>query len=150
MKILIKNQQRHRSLNKTKIVNTACNILTLLEQPPAELSILFVGDRKMQQLNSTYRGRNKSTDVLSFESQIPVAREDGIHVLGDIVINVPCAERQAETSCMGFYDEISRLLIHGTLHLLGYEHENSSSGARTMIKKEQEIFDAAKKIDSER
>jgi probable rRNA maturation factor len=51
---------------------------------------------------------------------------------------------------MGFYDEISRLLIHGTLHLLGYEHENSSSGARTMIKKEQEIFDAAKKIDSER
>lgn len=88
--------------------------------------------------------------MLSFESQIPVTRENSINVLGDIVINVPSAERQAETSCLGFHDEISRLLIHGTLHLLGYEHENSVSGARKMIKKEQEIFDAAKKMDSER
>ncbi len=149
MKILIRNKQRHRSLNKTRIIKTACNILTILEQPPSELSILFVGDRKMLQLNSAYRGISESTDVLSFEAQIPVTRKGGINVLGDIVINVPCAERQAEISCSGFYDEISRLLIHGTLHLMGYEHENSGSTAKTMIKKEQEIFDASKKMDSE-
>lgn len=149
MKILIRNQQRHRSLNKTKITRTARNILTLLEQPPSELSILFVGDRKMQKLNSTYRGINRSTDVLSFESRIPVTQKGGTNVLGDIVINVLSVERQAERTPTGFYDELYRLLIHGTLHLLGYEHEHSGAASRTMMKKEQEIFDAAKKMDSE-
>jgi probable rRNA maturation factor len=150
MKVLIKNQQRHRHLNRTKITKKTRQILSFLEQPKAELSILFVGDRKMIQFNKFYRGINKTTDVLSFEAQIPVQQRGINNVLGDIVINVPKAETQAKISGIDFYDEIYRLLIHGTLHLLGYDHEGSRYKALKMRKKEQETFNALKKMDSKR
>lgn len=146
MKILIRNLQRHRSLNKERILRTAGRILSLLEQPGAELSILFVGDRRMKQLNTRYRGIRRTTDVLSFEAGIPV-EHDELNILGDIVICVPRAEAQAEEYGSGFYDEMTRLLIHGTLHLLGYDHEQTAYMARRMIKKEEELLDAVKKMD---
>lgn len=142
MEILIRNQQRYKRLNKTRILRAARKILILLEQPLAELSILFVGDRRMTQLNATYRGIHKSTDVLSFEARLPV--DDG-RVLGDVVINTHRAALQAKMAGIGFYDEIYRLLIHGILHLLGYDHEGSRHDARIMNKKEQEIFNAFKR-----
>ena len=104
----------------------------------------------MMQLNTAYRGIRKSTDVLSFEAQIPLQKAMDNNILGDIVINVPRAESQARTFGTGFYDEIYRLLIHGTLHLLGYDHEKSAYGARSMRKTEQEIMDAVKKMDRKR
>jgi len=109
---------------------------------------MFVGNRKMLQLNSAYRGVNKTTDVLSFEAELSI---DGIkvnNVLGDIVINIQRAESQAKQYGTGLYDEISRLLIHGVLHLLGYDHELSNYQARKMKKKEEEIFNAIKKMDT--
>ncbi|RJR17258.1 MAG: rRNA maturation RNase YbeY [Nitrospiraceae bacterium] len=153
MKILIRNLQRHRPLNKAKITRTALHILSLSDlsgQAGTELSILFVGDRKMKQLNTAYRGIRKSTDVLSFEAQIPLQKGMDNNILGDIVINVPRAESQAGAYGTGFYDEICRLLVHGTLHLLGYDHEKSEYRARKMRKKEQEIMDAVKKMDRKR
>jgi probable rRNA maturation factor len=101
----------------------------------------------MLQLNSDYRGIKKSTDVLSFDVQIPVKHGKTNNVLGDIVINIPRAESQAKSYKTGFYDEIYRLLIHGILHLLGNSHENSRYQAQKMRKKEQEIFNAIKKMD---
>ncbi len=146
MKIFIRNQQRYRPLDKPKITKAATNILTLMSQQAAELSIVFVGDRKMKELNSSYRGIKKTTDVLSFEAGIPVISGTDI-ILGDIVISVPKAEAQAEEYGTGFYEELYRLLIHGTLHLLGYDHVNSAGQARKMEKKELEIFNAIKKMD---
>lgn len=67
-------------------------------------------------------------------------------LLGDIVVSVPAAEMQAEMRGVDFYDEIYRLLIHSVLHLLGYEHEKSSSRARAMRKKEGELLNALKKM----
>ena len=107
---------------------------------------MFVGDRRMKQLNTQYRGIRRTTDVLSFEAGIPMPDETDI-ILGDIVISVPKAEAQAEEYGSGFYDEITRLLIHGTLHLLGYDHEQTAYKARKMIKKEEELSDAIKKMD---
>ncbi len=147
MKILIRNLQRHRSLNKEGIIQTSGRILSLLEQTKAELSIMFVGDRRMKQLNTQYRGIRRTTDVLSFESSIPFIPDDADKVLGDIVISVPKAEAQAKEYGSGFYDEITRLLIHGTLHLLGYDHEQTEYKARKMRKKEEELIDAIKKVD---
>lgn len=147
MKILIRNLQRHRSLNKESVLKTAGRILSLLEQTKAELSIMFVGDRRMKQLNTQYRGIRRTTDVLSFESAIPFIPDDADNVLGDIVISVPKAEAQAKEYGSGFYDEINRLLIHGTLHLLGYDHEQTAYKARKMRKKEEELIDAIKKVD---
>lgn len=146
MKILIKNRQRHRPLDKARITQAAGNILSLLDQPTAELSIVFVGDKKMKELNSAYRGIKKTTDVLSFEAGIPITGGAGI-ILGDIVISIPKAESQAEEYGTGFYGELYRLLIHGTLHLLGYDHERSAGEACRMEKKEMEIFNAVKKMD---
>ena len=147
MKILIRNLQRHRSLNKERILRTGRRILSLLEQTKAELSIMFVGDRRMKQLNTQYRDIRRTTDVLSFESAIPFIPDDADNALGDIVISVPKAEAQAKEYGSGFYDEITRLLIHGTLHLLGYDHEQTEYTARKMRKKEEELIDAIKKVD---
>ncbi|MBI5674237.1 MAG: rRNA maturation RNase YbeY [Nitrospirae bacterium] len=146
MKILIKNLQRRRRLNKAKIIRSVGKILSLLAQPDAELSILFIGDRRMLRLNAAYRGKLKSTDVLSFEADIPFRERDQPPVLGDIVISVPKAESQAEKAGATFYDEVNRLLIHGTLHLLKHDHEGSVYKARLMRKKEKEIFNALKKV----
>jgi probable rRNA maturation factor len=141
-----------------------------MDQPAAELSIMFVGDRKMSELNATFRGINRSTDVLAFPqtSQKSEVRSQKFKkdkkttkaflascfplpashlILGDIVICVPKAEMQAKKYGWGFYDEIYRLLIHGTLHLLGYDHEKTVYMSGKMRKKEQEIFNAVKKMD---
>ncbi|KPK33478.1 MAG: hypothetical protein AMK70_09415 [Nitrospira bacterium SG8_35_1] len=139
MMILIRNQQRHRPLNKARIQRTARTILSLLDQSTAELSIFFVGNRKMKQLNADYRGINKVTDVLSFETALPV-QHDGGAILGDVVINIPRAESQAKEYGTTFYEELFRLLIHGTLHLLGYDHEESYYRARKMRNKEEELL----------
>ncbi|MDO8281984.1 MAG: rRNA maturation RNase YbeY [Thermodesulfovibrionia bacterium] len=145
MKILIKNQQRCRKLDRKKIASTAGNILTLLKQPDAELSILFVGNKRMQELNTAFRGIRKTTDVLSFEAglQLPGLPDN---VLGDVVINIYRAESQAEAADMGLYDEIYRLLIHGILHLLGYEHENGGSDEKKMVRKERAVQTALENI----
>jgi probable rRNA maturation factor len=170
MKILIKNHQRRRSLNKKKITGTARKILCILDQSAAELSIMFVGDKKMSELNALYRGIDRSTDVLAFpqisekweirnkkfnKDKGPARPCYTSHfllptsnvVLGDIVISVPRAESQAKIYGWGFHDEVSRLLIHGTLHLLGYDHEKTVYKAGKMRKKETELFNAIKKMD---
>ncbi|RJQ15006.1 MAG: rRNA maturation RNase YbeY [Nitrospiraceae bacterium] len=146
MKILIRDRQRHRSLNKARVNKAGRKILSILKQPEAEVSLFFVGDIRMKQLNAAYRGINKTTDVLSFEAAIPVKCAAN-HVLGDIVINVSRAESQAKLYGLGFYDEICRLLAHGILHLLGHDHEGSAHRAKVMIKKEREIFNAVKEMD---
>ena len=153
MNILIKNHQRRRSLTKRKITETARRILCILDQPTAELSIMFVGDKKMSELNAVYRGIDRSTDVLAFPqisetSDFSALTSD--FLLGDIVISVPRAESQAIMYGWGFHDEVTRLLIHGTLHLLGYDHEKTVYKAGKMRKKETEIFNAIKKMDPKR
>ena len=102
----------------------------------------------MQELNTIFRGVQKTTDVLSFP-QITDSHFSPLTshlLLGDIVINTPMAVVQARVSGRGFYDEIYRLLIHGILHLAGYDHEKSVYKADIMKKKEQEIFSAIKKV----
>lgn len=81
-----------------------------------EVSVLFCGDRRMRSLNRKYRRKDRSTDVLSFP-----AGAGGL--LGDIVVSIPYAERQARRRAEPVAREVDRLLVHGFLHLLGYDHE---------------------------
>jgi len=108
----------------------------------------------MQQLNADFRGINKTTDVLSFpqiefrgrnKTQYSILNTQN-NILGDIVISIPRATVQAKISGVDFYDEVYRLLIHGILHLLGYNHEKSRHKSTAMRKKEEEILDAIKKM----
>ena len=83
-----------------------------------EISVLFCGDRRMRTLNRRYRRKDRSTDVLAFPA--------GGELLGDIVVSIPYASRQARRRGEPASREIDRLLVHGLLHLSGYDHETDN------------------------
>jgi rRNA maturation RNase YbeY len=113
-------------------------LLRALKQSRAELSIALVGDREMRPLNAKYRRKNQSTDVLSFfvENQ-PMS---GAKILGDVVISVEQARRQAKERGKTLKSEMVTLLIHGILHLLGYDHEKSPRQAQIMFAYECKLY----------
>lgn len=95
----------------------------------------------MRTLNRRYRGKDRTTDVLSFsfrEGHAPKVQPD---MLGDIVISVPVAERRARTAGEPVIREIERLLVHGLLHLLGHDHERGADDARRMRTQEQRLLE---------
>jgi probable rRNA maturation factor len=104
-----------------------------------EVSILFCGDRKMRTLNRLYRKKDRPTDVLAFPGA-------GDGLLGDIVISVPYAARQAKQRGEPASREIDRLLLHGFLHLLGYDHETDEGemdGLESQLRKRLDLAEAA-------
>ncbi len=107
--------------------------------PDSELSILFVGDRAMKSLNRRYRNKDKTTDVLSFPLQ-EIKFPNRPVLLGDIVISIPAARRQAAEAAHALNREIEVLLVHGLLHLLGYDHEAGAREARRMKRKELQLL----------
>ncbi len=106
-----------------------------------EVSVLFVNDAGMRRLNHLYRGIDRTTDVLSFPliSEKPPLHHARQLLLGDIVISLPQAKRQAEEYGTNLNQELARLLVHGLLHLLGYDHEKSSYRAAKMRRLEAEL-----------
>ncbi|HLC14825.1 MAG TPA: rRNA maturation RNase YbeY [Thermodesulfovibrionia bacterium] len=141
MKIYIKNQQRHLKTDSRKVETLARKTLSFLNKNNVELSVLLVSDKAMQKLNRDYRGIDKPTDVLSFDVQISGLPS---RALGDVVINVQQAQRQANEGQIDLYEEINHLLVHGILHLLGYDHEKSEQDYNLMIDKQNEILNAHK------
>lgn len=112
-----------------------------------EVSLVFVNEKKMQRLNLLYRGKDKTTDVLSFP-QLSLETQKDIKnyqcseiLLGDIIINIHQAKRQADEQGIPLHREVSWLLIHGLLHLLGYDHEINRYQARKMKRLESEILE---------
>lgn len=108
---------------------------------PAEVSILLIEDDEMKELNRRYRGFDKPTDVLSF-SQLDssYSTPPGCPVaLGDVIISVPTAHRQADARGRSMEDEIDLLVVHGVLHLLGYDDE-TDEGAEEMNHRQEEIL----------
>jgi probable rRNA maturation factor len=99
--------------------------------PEAEsLGVRFVGDREMRRVNRQFREKDKTTDVLSF----PGDSADGGH-LGDILISIPTARRQAVEAGHGVDQEIKTLLLHGILHCLGYDHETDQGEMERLERK---------------
>lgn len=86
----------------------------------AEVSVYIVDESESQTLNSQYRGKDKPTNVLSFPADIP--DEVGVPLLGDLVICAPVVEREAQEQGKSLEAHWAHMLIHGTLHLLGYDH----------------------------
>jgi probable rRNA maturation factor len=107
---------------------------------------MFVGNRLMTRLNSLYRGVNRNTDVLSFPLLTgPLSGPPDM--LGDIVVCIPKTVSQSKQYNVTFYDELLRLLIHGLLHLTGYDHEKNAFQKARMEKKERELLDAVQEVD---
>jgi probable rRNA maturation factor len=113
-------------------------ILKALERSQAELSIALVGDKEMRPLNAKYRKKNKTTDVLSFSADSLATAKRVL--LGDVIISVEQARRQAKERTHSLKREMVILLIHGILHLLGYDHERSRRQAKIMADLEVKLF----------
>jgi rRNA maturation RNase YbeY len=127
-----------KKLAATKLKKTAQSVLALLGQAEAELSLVLVGNTEMKRLNARYRGKNYPTDVLSFPIHDGADREN--RLLGDVVISVEKAHEQAKEQGRTRNEEIVTLLIHGVVHLLGYDHERSTKDARVMKRLEIKIY----------
>ncbi|MDO9289572.1 MAG: rRNA maturation RNase YbeY [Thermodesulfovibrionales bacterium] len=159
MKVLIKNRQRLIKINLQKLKCNSRKALRLLGLKKAELSILLVNDRGMKALNSMHRHIGKTTDVLSFPQMSYSVKRKALSVksynainaqrttlLGDIVINLQAAKRQATEHGLSFMEEIRWLLVHGILHLIGYDHEKSKYAERKMRTKERELLEYISKL----
>ncbi len=109
--------------------------------PTAEVSVTLVGDQEMQEINRDWRGIDNVTDVISFaldEGEEPeIIGGPSEELLGEIVVCVPQAERQAVEYGHSFERELAYLIVHGMLHLLGYDHMNEEDKA--VMRKEEEV-----------
>jgi probable rRNA maturation factor len=140
MAVSLQVQVRSVQFGRRRVVRVAQTILDLIGESSADMGLSFVGDRRMRWLNHRFRGKNRSTDVLAFalrEAQIPVVPRGGHPLLGDIVISIPTALRQARDGRRSLDEEIVALLIHGALHLCGYDHEQGRAEALRMEHKER-------------
>jgi len=144
MEILIKNQQKIAKIYRRRIREIIKNIIQYLKvDEKTEISILFTDDKFIKSLNKKYRGINKSTDVLTFnleEGDLIFPEVDKNKLLGDIVVSVETAQRQANNLNHNLENELMILLIHGLLHLIGYVHEEDRDN-KIMQVKENEILD---------
>lgn len=149
MEIFIDNLQETRHVDLVGVREVARSILQHLEcQEHCELSIVLVDDQKIQRLNREYRGIDRSTDVLSFAQQetldprlIQPHSEDISFplLLGDVILSVETTQRQADEQGKAFEEELYFLLIHGILHLLGYDHHTDDE-AQGMEHLEQQLL----------
>ena len=137
MAIWFQTHLRRISVRATTIRRVAQSILVQAGHPTAQLSLSLVGKTRMRSLNRKYRGRDYPTDVLAFP--MGSMGEQTEVFLGDVVICLPVAIGQASRFGNSADQEILRLLIHGTLHLLGYDHEQSPREATRMQRKERAI-----------
>lgn len=109
---------------------------------PSELTLTLTDDERMQRLNRQYRDRDTTTDVLAFaaqEAEIPGHSEEGPLLLGDIVISVPTAQRQADEQQHALSEELVWLASHGLLHLLGWDHPDDES-LQQMLQKQRDLL----------
>ena len=140
MKIAIANRHKKIKIETRKVRETAAKILSALDCPSAELSILFMDDEGIRGLNRDYRKKDMHTDVLSFPMREGEFGDMNPDLLGDVVISLDTAKRQAEGRGETLHQEVNLLLIHGILHLLGFDHEKSAAEAKAMKAKESEML----------
>jgi probable rRNA maturation factor len=141
MSVSIRNHQKIFKIDLSRLRKSMTRLLRELKSDNREIDLLLVDDKEIQELNNAYLGLDKPTNVLSFAMTEGEFGNINPQILGDIVISVETAYREALISHMDLMDELEFLLIHGLLHLLGYNHENTSvEKAKEMNGRQQELF----------
>lgn len=110
-----------------------CLLSRLMERGEGEVCITFVGDEEMRELNSRFRSLHRTTDVLSFPQDGGPAQD----ILGDVIISVDTARRNALRYNESLKDEVLRLIVHGMLHLFGFDHKKAADRARMRAKEDE-------------
>jgi probable rRNA maturation factor len=139
-KVSVLNRQNRVPVDRRKIGAAARRILKTLGYGGYELTVVLVDDREITRLNRQYFRRNRPTNVISFPMLEETPLSFRARVLGDVVISSETAEREAAEVGKKTEDEILFLLIHGILHLVGYDHEKAGADRVEMETKEQELF----------
>jgi probable rRNA maturation factor len=122
-----------------RAANAALSHHASVESPETELTIVLTDDTRLRELNRDYLGMDAPTDVLSFPAS-ETDPETGARYLGDILISVARAQAQAEAAGHPLESELQLLVVHGVLHLLGYDHAHAEEKAR-MWKTQAEILE---------
>jgi probable rRNA maturation factor len=121
--IEVVNRQRKQPIDCERWQAFATKAAQALPVTAAGVTVAFVSDRAMRELNRMWRGKRATTDVLSFPAEQAEFEEAAGSTLGDIVISIEQAARQAKEHGLSFENEIAQLIVHGLLHLSGYDHE---------------------------
>ena len=138
MPVLIGMRLTRWNLRLEALEKVATHILHAIGEAKAVLSLEIVGDDRMRRLNRAYRQRNNTTDVLAFATREGPGPPSLL--LGDVVISLPQAIRQAHEHEVPVDRELVSLLIHGILHLCGYDHERGEDEARRMARRERQLL----------
>ncbi len=131
MAIEVVNRQRLARIDARRVARLADATLGVMGRDRANLTVAFVRDRVIRELNGKFRGSDRATDVLSFPAEDERKNASGVHFMGsgvsehvgDIVVSTDTALRQANDAGHSFAREVDELVIHGVLHLCGYDHE---------------------------
>jgi probable rRNA maturation factor len=140
MEIQVTDQQSEIATDPEKIKTKARKILNVLECFDGELSVVLVDDEQMSSLNWQYRKRRGPTNVLAFAMRDGEFGAISPELLGDLVISLPTAQREAAEAGIPLDTMFSRLLVHGILHLVGFDHEQGEDAAREMDERSAELL----------
>ncbi len=139
IRVAVSNRQHTLKLDGPRLKRRARRVLRDMGLADTELSVVFVDDGEMQRLNAAYRSIDRPTDVLAFAMAEGAFGDLNPQILGDVVISTQTARVQAERADRRVDDELDALLVHGILHLIGYDHERSAADARAMRDQERRL-----------
>jgi probable rRNA maturation factor len=141
MTVAIRNIQKKQKVDTGRFRRSLKKLAKELNMENHEISVLIVDDEQIREINRDYLNRDRPTNVISFSMKEGFTGDLHPDILGDIVISAETALRDASAAGLRFGDEMDFLLIHGLLHLIGYNHENTTKEEeQRMKKKEQELF----------
>lgn len=140
MPVLINCRQQRTALSLEQLRRRGERLLALCGFPDSELSVLLLGDAEMAQLNSQYRNRQGPTNVLAFAMREAGGDSPAADLLGDVIISLDTAAREAAAEEITLHQRVTVLLIHGLLHLAGLDHERSEQEAGTMAAREKALL----------
>ena len=144
MPVLLRCRLRRNQIHEQRVVVSAQKILVATGEHSSELSLEIVGNTRIRRLNCKYRRQDCPTDVLAFSAREAPGPQTPL--LGDVVISFQKATEQASRFGHSIDEEILRLLIHGILHLKGYDHERGDREARRMRRKEDAILQSLRPL----
>jgi probable rRNA maturation factor len=133
----------HRGVSRAEILRRTAAMLGALQLENAELSIVLTDDVQMQELNRAYRDKDKPTDVLAFAMREGEFARLGADLLGDVIVSIPTARRQARERGKTTLAEVTMLLAHGLLHLLGWDHDTAEKDRRMRAETDRLVAAAA-------
>ena len=137
--VFVRNDTQDPNLNESFIRQAVLATLRMHESESCEVSVLLTNDSTIQSLNHKYRNIDTPTDVLAFAMREDSDESMNPHLLGDVIISVPTAQRQAHAHNHSLDVEVANLTVHGVLHLLGYDHQISED-ASIMFEKQEAVL----------